>query len=63
MSAPTLSDLLSLRFANDGSPFANLATPSAATQTLAFAWAGVPVVASISSAPVPAAVPVVFVVM
>lgn len=63
MSAPTVSDLTSLRFVSSGSPFVTLALSTAITQTLAYAWAGVPVVASTSSSPTQTAMPVVFVAM
>lgn len=63
MSAPTPQDLLTLRFAQAGTPAAVVAVASVDTKTLAFAWRGAPVVISTSAAASSSQIRVVFVAM
>jgi hypothetical protein len=63
MSAPTLNDIQSLRFAHAGAPVAAISTTTADTSTLAFAWLAAPVVASAGAGSTPIPRPVVFVAM
>ena len=62
MSLPTPSELLTLKFGFNGTPYVSLQLSTADTKTLAYGWQGKPLVVATSS-PGSTARPMIFVAM